>query len=67
MLTLIGRMLYWTGSILAAFILLADLFFVVLDEEPHAPWSSSILIGYALVVWLIGWVCRRVLSGPSTP
>jgi hypothetical protein len=50
MLTDVGRMLYWFCSILAAGILLADLIMVVSDEELHAPWSSSILIGYALIV-----------------
>jgi hypothetical protein len=62
-LPFIGRMLYWAGSILAVGILLADLL-VACDEEPHAPWSSSILIGYAFIVWLVGWICRRVLSRP---
>jgi hypothetical protein len=66
MLTQIGRILYWLGSILAAGILLSDLLLVVCDEEPHAPWSSSILVGYAFIAWLIGWICRRVLSRRPT-
>jgi hypothetical protein len=64
MLTLVGRILYWLGSILAAAILLSDLLLVAWDDEPHAPYSAYILIGYAFVVWLIGWICRRVLSRP---
>jgi hypothetical protein len=64
MLALVGRILYWLGSILAAAILLSDLLLVALDDEPHSPYSGYILIGYAFVVWLIGWVCRRVLSRP---
>jgi hypothetical protein len=62
MLTYIGRILYWLGSILAAVIILADLLLVAFDDEPHAPYSALILIGYAFVVWLIGWISRRVLS-----
>ena len=62
MLTYIGRILNWLGSILAAIIILADLLLVVFDDEPHAPYSALILIGYAFVVWLIGWISRRVLS-----
>ena len=65
MLTQIGRILYWLGSILAVVILLSDLL-VACDEDPHAPYSGYILIGYAIIVWLIGWVCRYVLSRPST-
>ena len=64
MLTQIGRILYWLGSILAVVILLSDLL-VACDEDPHAPYSGYILIGYAIIVWLIGWVCRYVLSRPS--
>jgi hypothetical protein len=64
MLAHVGRILYWLGSILAMAILLSDLLLVALDDEPHAPYSGYILIGYAFVVWLIGWVCRRVLSRP---
>ena len=63
MLTQIGRILYWLGSILAVVILLSDLL-VACDEDPHAPYSGYILIGYAIIVWLIGWVCRYVLSRP---
>ena len=62
MLTQIGRVLYWLGSILAAAILLSDLILVAADDEPHAPYSGIILIGYAFIVWLIGWICRYVLS-----
>jgi hypothetical protein len=61
MLTHIGRILYWLCSILAAVILLSDLL-VACDDEPHAPYSGTILIGYAIIVWLIGWICRYVLS-----
>jgi hypothetical protein len=64
MLIYLGRALYWLGSILAAAILLADFFLVVLDDEPHAPYSALILIGYAFIVWLAGWIFRRVLSRP---
>jgi hypothetical protein len=64
MLARVGRILYWLGSILAAAILLFDLLLVVLDDEPHGQYSGYVLIGYAFVVWLIGWVCRRVLSRP---
>jgi hypothetical protein len=64
MLALVGRILYWLGSILAAAILLADLFLVILDDEPHAPYSALILIGYAFIVWLTGWIFRRLLSRP---
>jgi hypothetical protein len=64
MLTYIGRMLYCVGSILAVAILLGDLLLVVFDDEPHAPFSVFILIGYAFIVWLIAWICRRVLSRP---
>jgi hypothetical protein len=59
----IGRILYWLCSILALFILLSDLL-VACDEDPHAPYAGFILIGYAIIVWLIGWICRRVLSRP---
>ena len=65
MLTHIGRILYWLGSILAAAILLLDLVLVGFDDEPHAAYSGTILIGYAFIVWLIGWICRYVLSRPS--
>jgi len=65
MLTHIGRILYWLGSILAVAILLSDLLLVAWDDEPHAPYSGYILIGYAIIVWLIGWICRYVLSRPS--
>ena len=61
MLRDIGRILYWLCSILAVVILLADLL-VACDEEPHAPGSAYILIGYAFMVWLVGWIGRRVLS-----
>ena len=61
MLTHLGRILYWLGSILAAVILLSDLL-VACDDEPHGPYSGTILIGYAFIVWLIGWICRYVLS-----
>jgi hypothetical protein len=64
MLTHVGRILYWLGSILAAAILLSDLLLVAFDDEPHAPYSGYILIAYAFIVWLIGWVCRYVLSRP---
>jgi|HubBroStandDraft_2_1064218.scaffolds.fasta_scaffold2731441_1 hypothetical protein len=64
MLTQIGRVLYWLGSILAAAILLSDLILVAADDEPHAPYSGIILIGYAFIVWLIGWICRKALSRP---
>jgi len=64
MLGYIGRILYWLGSILAAAIILADFVLVVLDDEPHAPHSASILIGSAIAVWLIGRICQRVLSRP---
>jgi hypothetical protein len=57
----IGRILYWLCSILAVAILLADLL-VACDDEPHAPGSVYILIAYAFIVWLIGWICRCVLS-----
>ena len=68
MLALVGRILYWLGSILAAAILLSDLVFVAWDDEPHARYSGYILIGYAFVVWLIGWTCRYVLSRlPADP
>jgi hypothetical protein len=63
MLTHIGRILYRLGSILAAAILLSDLL-VAFDDEPHAPYSGTILIGYAIIEWLIGWICRYVLSRP---
>jgi hypothetical protein len=66
MLVHVGRILYWLGSILAAAILLSDLLLVAWDDEPHARYSGYILIGYAFVVWLIGWTCRRVLSWPPT-
>jgi hypothetical protein len=62
MLTHMGRILYWLASILAVAILLSDLLLVAGDDEPHAPHSGSILIGYAVIVWLIGWICRHVLS-----
>jgi hypothetical protein len=62
MLTHVGRVLYWLGSILAAAILLFDLLLVAWDDEPHSPYSGYILIGYAFIVWLIGWICRYVLS-----
>ena len=65
MLTHVGRILYWLGSILAAAILLSDLLLVAWDDEPHAPYSGYILIGYAIIVWLIAWICRYVLSRPS--
>jgi hypothetical protein len=65
MLTHIGRILYWLGSILAVAILLSDLLLVAWDDEPHAPYSGYTLIGYAIIVWLIGWICRYVLSRPS--
>lgn len=64
MLGYIGRILYWLGSILAVAIILADLVLVVFDDEPHISYSAAILIGYAIAVWLIGWICRRVLSRP---
>jgi hypothetical protein len=64
MLTHIGRILYWLGSILAVAILLSDLLLVAGDDEPHAAYSGSILVGYAIIVWLIGWICRYVLSRP---
>jgi hypothetical protein len=65
MLAQIGRALYWLGSILAAIILVSDLL-VACDEEPHAPYSGLILIGYAFIAWLIGWICRRILSNTPT-
>jgi hypothetical protein len=65
MLAQIGRMLYWLGSILAAIILASDLM-VACDEEPHAPYSGFILMGYAFIAWLIGWICRRILSNAPT-
>jgi len=46
MLTHVGRVLYWLGSILAAAILLFDLLLVAWDDEPHSPYSGYILIGY---------------------
>jgi len=65
MLPQIGRALYWFGSILAALILVSDLM-VACDEEPHAPKSGFILIGYAFIAWLVGWICRRILSNAPT-
>lgn len=56
--------MYGLGSILAVAILLSDLILVASDDEPHAAYSGTILIGYAFIVWLIGWICRQVLSQP---
>jgi hypothetical protein len=66
MLAQIGRALYWLGSITAAIILVSDLM-VACDEEPHAPYSGFILIGYAFIAWLIGRICRRILSNAPSP
>lgn len=62
MLTHIGRILYWLCSILAAVILLSDLL-VACDDEPHGPYSGTILIGYAIIVWLIGWTAAACFLG----
>jgi hypothetical protein len=46
MLTHVGRILYWLGSILAVAILLSDLLLVAWEDEPRSPYSGYFLIGY---------------------
>jgi hypothetical protein len=58
----LGRVLYWFGCVLAAVIL--ALGSLVLKGEGSVPLIPVIIVlGLALLAWLLGWACRFVLSG----
>lgn len=59
-----GRVLYWVGCIIAGLLVLLGIFFALLAETTNGVVGVlTAFIPYAVVVWLIGRVCRYFLAG----
>jgi len=65
MLPRLGNVLYWLGCILAALIMAAAIvvWFGGAQYRPNGWVIIFEFVVFALVVWLIGRMCRYVLSG----
>jgi hypothetical protein len=58
-----GTILYWMAAAIAALVAvltIASALNEVSEGEPVIPLAALLLAG---AIWLIGWVCRRLLSG----
>jgi hypothetical protein len=60
MLARLGDVLYWTGCLLAALLLVAAGAYYKVEDIKTA--ELIFLIGFAVIVWLIGRACRYVLA-----
>jgi hypothetical protein len=60
MLARLGDVLYWTGCLLTALLLVAAGAYYKVEDIKTA--ELIFLIGFAVIVWLIGRACRYVLA-----
>jgi hypothetical protein len=63
MLARLGDVLYWTGWLLSILLVVAAVAFYILGSGGDKVVIPPLLIGLAVVVWLIGRACRYVLAG----
>ena len=63
MLERLGNALYWLGCILAAILIAVSVYVFATDATGLGIAMSIAYALTAVVVWLLGWVFRYVLSG----
>jgi hypothetical protein len=65
MLARLGEVLYWAGSVLGGLLVLAAVaFYNYASIKPgEILLVTAFLIGFGVVLWLIGRACRYVLAG----
>ena len=61
MLARLGDVLYWAGCLLAVLLVAAAIAYY--NFEDIKLFELLILIGLAVIVWMIGRACRYVLAG----
>ena len=62
MIVRIGNVLYWTGCVLAALIVVFG--GLTAHNETYNPWGEFIVFALvAAVVWVVGRGCRYILAG----
>jgi hypothetical protein len=61
MLARLGEVLYWAGCLLAALLVAAAIAYYNFEDIKLV--ELLILIGLAVIVWMIGRACRYVLAG----
>jgi heme/copper-type cytochrome/quinol oxidase subunit 4 len=57
-----GNLLYWFGCVLSALIVALGIWLAITDAW-DGWWHLATLVVCAMIVWLIGRICRNVLSG----
>jgi hypothetical protein len=63
MLARLGDVLYWAGCLLGILLVVAAVALYNVGTGGDKVVIPPILIGFAVVVWLIGRACRYVLAG----
>ena len=61
MLARLGDVLYWVGCLLAVLLVAAAIAYYNFEDIKLV--ELLILIGLAVIVWMIGRACRYVLAG----
>jgi hypothetical protein len=61
MLALLGNVLYWAGWLVAVTLVLTSIFYF--NSGYIKPLELFVLIGLAVIVWMIGRASRYVLAG----
>ena len=61
MLARLGDVLYWAGCLLAVLLVAADIAYYNLEYIKLA--ELLLVIGIAVIVWMIARACRYVLAG----
>jgi hypothetical protein len=61
MLALLGNVLYWAGWLVAVTLVVTSIF--KFNSGHIRPLELLVLIGLAVIVWMIGRACRYVLAG----
>jgi hypothetical protein len=54
----LGRVLYWTATIIAGLIVVAVVAGYVSNAGEGVPFISITALTIAGAIWLVGWICR---------
>jgi type VI protein secretion system component VasK len=56
----LGRILYWTATIIAGLIAAVGVAGYVSNAGEGVPFISTAALTLAGAIWLVGWVCRNL-------
>lgn len=59
----LGHVLFWAGTLFAVLLIVAALAFV--RNNPGEEFAALVVVGFGVVVFLIGLASRHVLAGGS--